>query len=155
MRSLNARLEDGYCSITVANHRLIAVIRFVVKNYTHPWNFFANKFRLVLYAFEILFSGITCDSCDRGIKQGPCRRGQTNWSVYNAPEPWAHEAECRHVTPKIWPRSRRVSIATAPFLYLSPACPHRDNLPHLPVLHATWAAFGLGGKKFGEIFHIS
>ena len=25
-----------YCSITVANHRLITVIRFVTKNYTHP-----------------------------------------------------------------------------------------------------------------------
>ena len=25
-----------YCSITVANYRLITIIRFVVKNYTHP-----------------------------------------------------------------------------------------------------------------------
>ena len=29
-------LEDCYCSITVANHRLITVIRFVAKIYTHP-----------------------------------------------------------------------------------------------------------------------
>ena len=26
---------DGYCSINVANHRLIIVIRFVAKSYTH------------------------------------------------------------------------------------------------------------------------
>ena len=36
MSTLTARLEDGYCSITIANHRLITVIRFVAKNYTHP-----------------------------------------------------------------------------------------------------------------------
>ena len=36
MRPLTARLEDDYCSITVVNHRLITVIRFVAKNYTHP-----------------------------------------------------------------------------------------------------------------------
>ena len=29
-------IEDGYCSTTVANHRLIIVIRFVAKSYTHP-----------------------------------------------------------------------------------------------------------------------
>ena len=32
----DARLEYGYCSITVSNHRLIIVIRFVAKSYTHP-----------------------------------------------------------------------------------------------------------------------
>ena len=31
MRPLTARLEDGYYSITVANHRLITIIRFVAK----------------------------------------------------------------------------------------------------------------------------
>ena len=36
MRPLTARLEAGYCSITVVNHRLITVIRFVAKSYTHP-----------------------------------------------------------------------------------------------------------------------
>jgi len=35
MRPLTAQLEDGYCSITVANHELITVIRFVVQNYTY------------------------------------------------------------------------------------------------------------------------
>ena len=35
MRHLTARLEVGYCNINVANHRLITVIRFVVKSYTH------------------------------------------------------------------------------------------------------------------------
>ena len=36
MRPLTARLEDGYCSITVANHQLITTIRFVSKSYTRP-----------------------------------------------------------------------------------------------------------------------
>ena len=36
MRSLTARLEDGYCSINVANHQLITVIRFVSKK-LHPF----------------------------------------------------------------------------------------------------------------------
>ena len=31
MRSLTARLEDSYCSITIVNHRLVTVIRFVAK----------------------------------------------------------------------------------------------------------------------------
>ena len=35
IRSLTARLENGYCSITVANHELIIIIRFVAKNYTY------------------------------------------------------------------------------------------------------------------------
>ena len=35
MRSLTARLEDSYCSIIVANHELITVIRFVAKSYIH------------------------------------------------------------------------------------------------------------------------
>ena len=29
-------IRGWYCSITVVNHRLIIVIRFLVKNYTHP-----------------------------------------------------------------------------------------------------------------------
>ena len=48
-------LEDGYCSIcsiTVANHQLITVIKFVVKSYTH--SYFANRLHLVLHACEIL-----------------------------------------------------------------------------------------------------
>ena len=35
MTSLTVRLEDGYCSITVANHRLITVIKFIAKSYNH------------------------------------------------------------------------------------------------------------------------
>ena len=35
-KALDARLEDVYCNITVANHRLIIVIRFIAKSYTHP-----------------------------------------------------------------------------------------------------------------------
>ena len=34
--TFDARLENDYCSITVINHQLIAVIRFVAKNYTYP-----------------------------------------------------------------------------------------------------------------------
>ena len=36
MKPLTACFEDSYCSINVANHQLITVIRFVAKNYTHP-----------------------------------------------------------------------------------------------------------------------
>ena len=56
MRPLTAWLEDGYCSITVANHQLITVIRFVSKSYTHPWKGFTNRLHLVLHGCEILFS---------------------------------------------------------------------------------------------------
>ena len=59
MRPLTARLE--VLQITVAIHRLIIIIRFVVKSYTHPWKDFANKLCLVLYTCEILFSRILCD----------------------------------------------------------------------------------------------
>ena len=58
MKPLTVWLDDGYCSITVANRRLITVIRFVVKSYIYPWKDFANKLRLVLHAWKILFSGI-------------------------------------------------------------------------------------------------
>ena len=63
MRHLTARLERGYCSINIANQRLITVIRFVVKSYTYPWKVFVNKLHLVLHALKILFSGIVCRSC--------------------------------------------------------------------------------------------
>ena len=35
--------RGGYCSITVANHSGTWLIRFVSKNYTHPWKDFVNK----------------------------------------------------------------------------------------------------------------
>ena len=35
MRPLTVRLEDGYCSTTVANQHSVTVIRFVWKSYTH------------------------------------------------------------------------------------------------------------------------
>jgi hypothetical protein len=53
MRYLIAWLEDGYCSITVANHGLIMLIRFVTQSYTHMWKGFANKHHLVLHASKI------------------------------------------------------------------------------------------------------
>ena len=55
MSPLIARLEDGYCSITIANHRLITVISFVAKSYTHFLKKISNKFYLVFYAYEISF----------------------------------------------------------------------------------------------------
>ena len=70
MRSLTVRLDDSYCTITVANHRLITIIRFVVKSYTHPWKSFTNKLRLVLHACEILFSEIVCYDMIGKTKQG-------------------------------------------------------------------------------------
>ena len=36
--------------VTVANHRLIIVIWFIAKSYTHPWRDFANRLHLVLHA---------------------------------------------------------------------------------------------------------
>ena len=60
MKHLTARLEDGYCSITVANHELITVIRFVAQSCTHPWKDFTNKLHLVFHACEIFLSGIVC-----------------------------------------------------------------------------------------------
>ena len=43
-------IRGGYCSITVANHRLITVVKFIVKSYIHPWKFFVNRLYLVLHA---------------------------------------------------------------------------------------------------------
>ena len=54
MRLLTARLEDSYCSIIVANHELITVIRFVAKSYIHLWKGFPNKLRLMLHVDKIL-----------------------------------------------------------------------------------------------------
>ena len=73
MRPLTARLEDGYCSITVANHRLITIIRFVVKSYTHLWKGFANKLHLVLHALKILFLGSVCAThCSKPNRARAC-----------------------------------------------------------------------------------
>ena len=60
MRPLTAWLENGYCSIIIAYHQLITVIRFVVKSYTHPWRSFANTLHLVLHVYEILLSRNMC-----------------------------------------------------------------------------------------------
>ena len=43
---------EHFC-ITVANHRLITVIRFVAKSYTHFWRGFANRLHLVVLAYKI------------------------------------------------------------------------------------------------------
>jgi hypothetical protein len=36
MRPFDRVIRGRYCSITVANHRLITVVRFVAKSCTHP-----------------------------------------------------------------------------------------------------------------------
>ena len=76
MRPLTARLDDGYCSITVVNHRLITIIRFVVKSYTHPWKSFTNKLRLVLYALKIFFSRIVRAT---HAMQPKTKQGRNDW----------------------------------------------------------------------------
>jgi hypothetical protein len=35
MRLLTAKLENVYCSITVANYGLIRLVRFITQSYTH------------------------------------------------------------------------------------------------------------------------
>jgi len=55
MRSLTAWLDDGYCSITVANHQLITVIRFIERSYIHPWKAFAKRLYLARYICKIPF----------------------------------------------------------------------------------------------------
>ena len=49
MRPLTTRLEDGYCSITTANYRLITVIKFVAKSYTYSWKNFTNRLYLIFH----------------------------------------------------------------------------------------------------------
>ena len=39
--------------MTAVNHRLITVIRFVAKSYTHLQKSFTNKLRLVLHAWGL------------------------------------------------------------------------------------------------------
>ena len=70
MRHLTTWLDNCYCSITLANHQLITVIRFIAKSYTHLWKNFTNRFHLVLHAYEILFSRIVCWDFGMGSKQG-------------------------------------------------------------------------------------
>jgi len=70
MRSLTARLKDDYCSTIVANHKLITIIKFVSKSYTHPYKNFGNKLRLVLHALFVFFKKKFVAS----TKHGPTRR---------------------------------------------------------------------------------
>ena len=53
MRPLTARLEIDYCSINVANHRSITIIRFVAKSYVHLWKSFTNRPHLILHTCKI------------------------------------------------------------------------------------------------------
>ena len=70
MRSLTARLEDGYYSITVANHKLIIVIKFIAQSCTHLWKKFANKFHLVQHACKILFLARVANKNKQGLGVG-------------------------------------------------------------------------------------
>ena len=46
---------DGYCSITVANHGLSRLIRFVSQFTAHPYKKFYNRLHLVLQISKIPF----------------------------------------------------------------------------------------------------
>jgi hypothetical protein len=49
------RMIRGWlCSITVTNHQLIMIIRFVAQSYTHTWKKIANKLHLVLHTNKIV-----------------------------------------------------------------------------------------------------
>ena len=88
MRFLTAWLENDYYSITVANHILITIIRFISKSYTHMWKDFANKFCLVLHTCICFFwkkisfsqpnTAITATRTTKKIKKSSsrCRRQQ-------------------------------------------------------------------------------
>ena len=78
MRSLTAQLEDGYCSITIANHELITVNRFVTKNYTYLWKFFTNKHTFSILYIEDFFCEIfTVETkhCRRKSHLSACAQG--------------------------------------------------------------------------------
>ena len=102
MRPLTAWLEDGYCSITVANNKLITVIRFVSKSYTHPWKGFANRLHLVLHACEILFSENVRKKLTVETKHHPARSLRTGsrsrWAaivqLWAANQGWWIAARC-------------------------------------------------------------
>ena len=53
---------EGYCSITIANHGLSWLIRFISQFTTHPCKKIANRFYLVLHAyvqiFDVTFLGV-------------------------------------------------------------------------------------------------
>ena len=75
MRSLTTWLEDSYCSIAVANHRLIIINRFIAKSYIHLWKSFVNKFYLVLHAEPNMFHEEPKRACLRFILTRPW----SNW----------------------------------------------------------------------------
>ena len=62
-------IKLSYCSIIVDNYGGTWLIRFVSKNYAHPWKFFANKLRLVLHACICLF---VKKKIMKTSKHGPC-----------------------------------------------------------------------------------
>jgi hypothetical protein len=61
MSSLTAWLEDGYCSIIVANHGLTMLIRHVTQICTHRWKGFANRLHLAFARFlsALFFAPLT------------------------------------------------------------------------------------------------
>ena len=84
MRQVTVQLEDDYYSITVANHRLITVIRFVAKSYTHLWRGFVNRLHLIFYACEI-FSRLAC-ARNTG--------GKPNKALMNLLTAWLEDGYC-------------------------------------------------------------
>ena len=76
-------IRRGYCSITVVNYDGTWLIRFVSKNYTHPWKNFANKFCLVLYVYICLF----VKKFSWNIQTRP--KGRSGWS-WKRLSPWVY-----------------------------------------------------------------
>lgn len=93
IRSLTARLEDGHCSITVANHGLIRLVRFIASNCTHLWKGFANRLYLVSHACKIFwvnffhvhskpslyYVGTRCTTPAGSRKRGTCMVRAPQW----------------------------------------------------------------------------
>ena len=77
-RSLTIRLEDGYCSITVDNCRFFWFIRFVAQSCTYLWNFFTNRFHLVLHAWKILWILFIAQTNQTGLSCLPIKRKTHN-----------------------------------------------------------------------------
>ena len=90
MRSLTAWLKNGYCSITVANHWLITVIKFVAKSYIHPWKDFTNRLHLALHACKIFFLGKCALGTIACCKQssGSCLQASSEDKAAFHPQPW-------------------------------------------------------------------
>ena len=91
--------------VTVANHWLITVIRFVAKNYTRSWRDFANRFYLVLHAYKILFSGDEWN----GTKQRPSFLKVSNMATHSNEGSELQVRSCSNVWLLCWIERRQMT----------------------------------------------